>query len=197
MNRFYLIISGILLISTQVFSFCGSGSNDTTVSTSGIYKFNVKDIDGNEVSLSDYKGKVLLIVNVASKCGYTPQYKGLQELYEKFKEQGFVILAFPCNQFRGQEPGTNAEIKEFCSTTYNVTFPLMDKIDVNGDKAHPLYVYLTSFFGTLNPIKWNFTKFLIGRDGVPIGRFETKTEPEQMKLEVEEALNPGELLKQK
>jgi glutathione peroxidase len=197
MNRIYLIISGLLLISAQVFSFCGAGSNDTTGSIAGIYEFKVKDIDGKDVSLSEFKGKVLLIVNVASKCGYTSQYKGLQELYEKYKDQGFVILAFPCNQFRGQEPGTNAEIKEFCSTTYNVTFSLMDKVDVNGPKAIPLYNYLTRIFGEQIPIKWNFTKFLVGRDGIPVGRFETKTEPEQMSLEVEEALEPGKLLKSK
>ena len=110
--------------------------------TSGIYDITVKDIDGSDVSLSNYKGKVLLIVNVASKCGLTPQYEGLENLYLKYKDQGLEILAFPCNQFLGQEPGTNEEIQSFCSLTYNVTFPLFDKIDVNGENESPLYTYL-------------------------------------------------------
>jgi glutathione peroxidase len=147
-----------------------------------IYNFNVKTIDGKEESLSDYKGKVLLIVNVASNCGFTPQYKGLQELYSKYKDKGFEILGFPCNQFGHQEPGTNEEIKNFCSTNYGVTFPIFDKIEVNGDSASPLYKYLKSAKpGFLNEnIKWNFTKFLIDRQGNVVDRFASQTTPESI-----------------
>lgn len=151
----------------------------------------LKDIDGKETSLKAYQGKVLLIVNVASKCGYTPQYKGLEALQEKYKGKGFTVLGFPCNQFGGQEPGSNAEIKEFCSSTYNVTFPMFDKLEVNGPNRHPLYVALA---GKESPfpgdIKWNFGKFLIGRDGKIIKRFESKTTPEspEMKQAIEAAL---------
>src|SRR5947209_806711 len=126
----------------------------------------LKDIDGKETSLAAYKGKVLLIVNVASKCGLTPQYKPLEALQEKYKDKGFTVLAFPCNQFGSQEPGSNKEIKEFCSSTYNVTFPIFDKLEVNGPNRHPLYVQLAGKVApTPGNILWNFTKFLIGRDG--------------------------------
>src|SRR6266446_6962741 len=139
----------------------------------------LKDIDGKETSLKAYKGKVLLIVNVASKCGLTPQYKALEALDQKYKDKGFTVLGFPCNQFGAQEPGTNEEIKQFCSSKYNVTFPLFDKIDVNGPKRHPLYVALA---GAASPfpgdIKWNFGKFLIGADGAIIKRFEPRTAPD-------------------
>jgi glutathione peroxidase len=139
----------------------------------------IKDIDGKETSLKGYKGKVLLIVNVASKCGLTPQYKGLEAIHEKYKDKGFSVLGFPCNQFAGQEPGTNEEIKQFCSSTYHVTFPMFDKLDVNGENRHPLYVALA---GKDSPfpgdIKWNFGKFLIGRDGKIIKRFEPRTTPD-------------------
>jgi glutathione peroxidase len=139
----------------------------------------VKDIDGKDTSLSAYKGKVILIVNVASRCGFTPQYKALEAVYEKYKDKGFVVLGFPCNQFGGQEPGTNEEIKQFCSSKYSVSFPLFDKIDVNGEKRHPLYVALAGadspFAGN---IKWNFTKFLVGRDGKILKRFESRTTPD-------------------
>ncbi len=152
----------------------------TVVARAGsIYDIKVKDIDGKDVSLSDYKGKVLLIVNVASKCGFTPQYKGLEATYEKYKDKGFVVLGFPCNQFGGQEPGSNEEIKTFCSQKYNVSFPLFDKIEVNGEKRHPLYSALT---GKESPfpgsIGWNFTKFLIGKDGKIVKRFESKVTPD-------------------
>jgi glutathione peroxidase len=139
----------------------------------------IKDIDGKDTSLKAYQGKVLLIVNVASKCGLTPQYKALEAVYEKYKDKGFTILAFPCNQFNGQEPGSNEEIKQFCSTKYSVTFPLFDKIDVNGPKRHPLYVALAGA-GSPFPgdIKWNFGKFLISRDGKILKRFEPRTVPD-------------------
>jgi glutathione peroxidase len=144
-----------------------------------IDKIAVKDIDHKETSMGVYKGKVLLVVNVASKCGYTPQYKALEAVYEKYKGKGFAVLGFPCNQFGGQEPGTTEEIKLFCSSKYSVTFPLFDKIEVNGPNRHPLYVALA---GKESPfpgeIKWNFTKFLIGRDGRIIKRFESKTTPD-------------------
>src|SRR5215208_4779849 len=143
--------------------------------------FTVKSIDGKEQKLSDYKGKVVMLVNVASKCGYTKQYTPLQSVYQKYADQGFVILGFPANNFGGQEPGTEEQIKEFCSSKYNVTFPLMSKISVAGDDKHPLYKFLTEeqtgkeFAGDIG---WNFTKFLVDRNGNLIGRFATKTSPD-------------------
>jgi glutathione peroxidase len=149
------------------------------VHAESLYKIPVKDIDGKDTSLNAYKGKVLLVVNVASRCGFTPQYSALEATHEKYKDKGFTVLGFPCNQFLGQEPGTNEEIKKFCSTKYNVTFPLFDKLAVNGPKRHPLYVALA---GKESPfpgdIKWNFGKFLIGRDGKIIKRFEPRTTPD-------------------
>lgn len=156
-----------------------------------LYDIKLKDIDGKDTSLAAYKGKVVLIVNVASKCGYTKQYTGLEATYQKFKGQGFVVLGFPCNQFNGQEPGTNEEIKQFCSSKFNVTFPLFDKIDVNGAKRDPLYVALA---GKDSPfpgdIKWNFNKFLIGKDGRILQRFDSKVTPEseEMTKAIETAL---------
>ena len=152
-----------------------------------IFNFSCKDINGEEVNLSDYSGKVLLIVNTASKCGFTPQYKGLQDLYKKYFNQGFEILGFPCNQFGSQEPGTDQEIVEFCNINYDVTFPLFSKIEVNGPSAHPLFSFLTSdkpgLLGT-KAIKWNFTKFLINRNGEPVKRFSSKTAPEEISSEI-------------
>jgi len=151
----------------------------TVLRAGSIHEIAVKDIDGKDTTLGAYKGKVLLVVNVASKCGLTPQYKGLEAVHEKYKDKSFSVLGFPCNQFAGQEPGTNEEIKQFCSSNYNVTFPLFDKIDVNGPKRHPLYVALA---GKDSPfpgdIKWNFGKFLIGKDGKIIKRFEPRTAPD-------------------
>ncbi|MDD5139856.1 MAG: glutathione peroxidase [Verrucomicrobiales bacterium] len=144
-----------------------------------IYDIAVKDIDGKDATLNAYRGKVVLIVNVASHCGFTPQYKNLEAVYQKYKGQGFVVLGFPCNQFGGQEPGTDAEIKQFCTSKYDVTFPLFDKIEVNGAKRNPLYVALA---GETSPfpgdIKWNFTKFLIGKDGKILNRFDSKVTPD-------------------
>lgn len=155
-----------------------------------IYDFTVKNNKGEDVSLSEYKGKVLLIVNVASKCGYTKQYSGLQALYEKYKDKGFVILGFPCNQFANQEPGSDAEILSFCQVNFGVTFPLFKKIKVNGKEADPLYVYLKEQAkGVLgNSIKWNFTKFLIDRDGNVLDRYESKTTPEDLDSIIAELL---------
>lgn len=145
-----------------------------------IYDFSAKDIDGTERSLSEFAGKVVLIVNVASKCGFTPQYKGLEAMYQRFKERGFVILGFPANDFLRQEPGTEAEIKSFCSLTYGVTFPMFSKISVKGKDMHPLYKFLTE--KETNPrfpgkITWNFNKFLADRTGSLIARFDSKDEP--------------------
>ena len=144
-----------------------------------IYDIPVKDIDGKATSLAPYKGKVLLIVNVASHCGYTPQYKALEALYQTNQDKGLVVLGFPCNQFLSQEPGTDAEIKQFCTSKYDVTFPMFDKLEVNGTGRHPLYVALA---GTGSPfpgnIRWNFTKFLISRDGRIINRFDSKVKPD-------------------
>ena len=156
-----------------------------------IFTIPVTTIDGQETTLADYQGKGLMIVNVASKCGFTHQYKGLEAVYQKYKDRGFVVLGFPCNQFGGQEPGSEAEIKSFCSLTYNVTFPMFAKIDVNGDGEHPLYKLLKSEKGGLlgfDAIKWNFTKFLVGRDGNVEGRFAPTTTPESLESEIEKLL---------
>jgi glutathione peroxidase len=150
-----------------------------------VLEHTVKTIDGKDVNLADYKGKVLLIVNVASKCGYTPQYEGLQEVYAKYKDKGLVVLGFPANEFGKQEPGTDAQIKEFCTSKYSVTFPMFSKIVVKGDGIHPLYKFLTS--KQTNPnfsgeIPWNFTKFLVDREGKVIARFDPKVAPESETL---------------
>lgn len=147
---------------------------------SEVLNHKVKDIDGKEVNLADYQGKVILVVNVASKCGLTPQYKALEDLYEKYKDQGFVILGFPCNQFLSQEPGTEEDIKKFCNTKYHVTFPLFSKIEVNGDGASPLYKTLKS--KKPGEIAWNFEKFLINRKGDVANRFSPKVKPESTEV---------------
>ena len=150
-----------------------------------IYDFTVNDVGGKPVKLSQFKGKVILIVNVASKCGFTPQYEGLQKLYSEYADKGLVILGFPANNFGGQEPGTNSEIKEFCTTKYSVTFPMFSKISVKGTDIHPLYQYLTSketdpdFAGD---ITWNFNKFLIDASGKIVARFDSKDKPESEKV---------------
>ncbi|MGA2726403.1 MAG: glutathione peroxidase [Terracidiphilus sp.] len=146
-----------------------------------IYDFTMKSIDGEQVSLKSYHGKVVLLVNVASKCGFTPQYAGLEAVYEKYKDRGLVIVGIPANNFAQQEPGTNEEIKKFCSNKYNVTFPMMSKVSVLGDDETPLYQFLTS--KSANPqiggdIKWNFTKFLFDRNGNPVARFEPAVKPD-------------------
>jgi glutathione peroxidase len=145
--------------------------------TINIYGIKVRTIDGQEKSLSEYKGKVLLIVNVASKCGYTPQYEGLEKIYEKYKDKGFEILAFPCNDFGGQEPGTNEEIQSFCKTNYNVTFTLFDKIKVLGGEKSALYTKLINFEPS-GDISWNFEKFLVDKNGNVTGRYKSKVKPE-------------------
>ena len=175
----------VILAALSLLQVVGSYAADS------IYTISLKDIDGKSTSLKSYEGKVLLIVNVASKCGYTPQYAGLEALYEKYRDKGFVVLGFPCNQFGAQEPGTNEEIKTFCSSKYQVTFPLFDKLEVNGPGRHPLYGLLA---GARSPfpgdIKWNFNKFLIGRDGKILKRFDSKVKPDsdEMIQAVEKAL---------
>ena len=155
------------------------------------YDFKANTITGEEVSMSRYKGKVVLVVNVASECGFTPQYEGLEKLYEIYKAQGFEILAFPCNQFGGQEPGSGEEIQKFCSSKFSVTFPLFEKIEVNGENTHPLYVFLktkaTGFLGS-ESIKWNFTKFLIDKKGNVIERYGSITKPATIAKDIEKLL---------
>ena len=157
-----------------------------------IYDFNVKDIKENEVSMSKYKNKVLLIVNVASKCGFTGQYEGLENLYKKYKNEDFMILGFPSNQFSNQEPGSNKEIQEFCSLTYGVEFDMFAKVDVNGENEIPLYTYLkkeaSGILGT-ESIKWNFTKFLVDKDGKVIDRFGSTTKPADIEDDIKKLLN--------
>jgi glutathione peroxidase len=182
-SRIYLAALVVLLMSASLFA------------ASSVYDFTLPSIDGTPAPLANYKGKVILLVNVASRCGFTPQYTALESIYEKYKDQGFVILGFPANNFGGQEPGTNAEIKTFCQTKYSVTFPIYAKVSVKGDDQTPLYQYLTT---TANPalagdIKWNFTKFLVSRDGKVVQRFESPVKPDSP--EVTSAIE--EQLKQK
>ena len=165
----------------------------TNNSTGSVYDFKPTNINGKETSLSTYKGKVLLIVNTASKCGYTPQYKGLQAIYEKYKDDGLIVLGFPANNFGEQEPGTDKQIKQLCEVNYDVTFPMFSKVSVKGEKQHPLFTYLTSesnpdFMGN---IKWNFEKFLISKNGTLLRRYRSATTPEsdQISRAIEKALN--------
>lgn len=221
MKKLFFLAAVALMMNTG----CNNQNNKTTQvatepepvveQTSGIYDITVKDMDGSDVSLANYKGKVLLIVNVASKCGLTPQYEGLEALYQKYKDQGLEILGFPCNQFLEQEPGTNEEIQSFCSLNYNVTFPLFDKIDVNGEAESPLYTYLkeqapfkgypegTEEFAAMldeihqktgtgfdqgDAIRWNFGKFLVSKDGKTILRFEPMVTPDMMEEAIQKML---------
>ena len=221
MKKLFFLAAVALMIATS----CNNQNNKTAQvtpepepvveQTSGIYDITVKDMDGSDVSLANYKGKVLLIVNVASKCGLTPQYEGLEALYQKYKDQGLEILGFPCNQFLEQEPGTNEEIQSFCSLNYNVTFPLFDKIDVNGEAESPLYTYLkkqapfkgypegTEEFAAMldeihqktgtgfdkgDAIRWNFGKFLVSKDGKTILRFEPMVTPDMMEEAIQKML---------
>ena len=225
MKKLFFLAAVALMMNTG----CNNQNNKTTQvatepepvveQTSGFYDITVKDMDGSDVSLANYKGKVLLIVNVASKCGLTPQYEGLEAIYQKYKDQGLEILAFPCNQFLGQEPGTNEEIQSFCSLNYNVTFPLFDKIDVNGEAESPLYTYLKkqapfqgypegaeefaaqldqihqktgTGFDQGDAIRWNFGKFLVSRDGKTILRFEPMVTPDMMEEAIQELLKVNE-----
>ncbi|MDA9091285.1 glutathione peroxidase [bacterium] len=158
--------------------------------TASIYDLSVPTSKGDEKSLEDYRGKVLLIVNTASKCGFTPQYEGLQALHEKHSESGLVVIAMPCNQFGKQEPGSNAEVQEFCQMNYGLSFPVMGKIDVNGPNRHPLYTYLTQQAGGVitDGIKWNFTKFLVDREGNVVKRFGSISKPADIGKDIEKLL---------
>ena len=178
-SRFKLgmVVSLIMLITVGIYF----SPADQPKGISPLYNFTVTDIDGNDVTLSEYRGKVLLIVNVASRCGYTPQYEGLQKIFEEYREMGLLVLGFPANNFGNQEPGSDEEIKEFCSLNYGVSFPMFSKISVKGTDIHPLYQYLTS--EELNPkfageISWNFNKFLVDPSGKIIARFDSKDKPE-------------------
>ena len=201
-----------ILMAAVVIGLLSCKSIQSNMNT--IYGFNALSNKGKDVNFADYQGKVLLIVNTASKCGFTPQYDGLEALYQKYKDQGLVVIGFPCDQFGHQEPGTNEEIEEFCRLNHGVTFPLMSKIDVNGDGAHPIYQWLKSqagfagfdpahpltkilddMFTKADPdyaskpdIKWNFTKFLISRKGTVVCRFEPTTEPQGMEKSIEKEL---------
>jgi len=182
------IIGGVILIcfigvgiGAYALGFIFNPSPTEPPKEKSVYEFTMKDIDGNDVKLNKYKDNVVMIVNTASKCGYTPQYEGLEKIYEKYKDKGFVILGFPANNFMGQEPGTEKEIKEFCTLTYHVTFPMFSKISVKGGDQHPLYTFLTNkqsdpeFAGD---ITWNFNKFLVDRKGNIVARFSSKDTPE-------------------
>ena len=177
-SRAYFIGLVALLISASLFA------------ASSIYEFTLPSIEGKPLPLANFKGKVVLVVNVASRCGFTPQYSALESTYEKYKYQGFVILGFPANNFGSQEPGTNQEIKTFCQTKYSVTFPMYAKVSVKGDDQTPLYAYLTT---KANPalagdIKWNFTKFLIDSKGEPVKRYASTAKPEDLEKDVESAI---------
>lgn len=188
-NTIYILILTAILFHTPSHASKIEKGNKMSKNISQI---TVKDIEGKTVNLSDYKGKVLLIVNVASYCGFTKQYSGLEKIYKEYKDKGFEILAFPCNQFGEQEPGTNEEIKNFCSSKFDVTFKLFDKIDVNGKDKSPLYSILTDNEVTgKSDIKWNFEKFLIDKDGNVIARYATKVEPTGKELisAIEKELN--------
>ena len=155
------------------------------------YDFEAKKINGETISMKKYQGKTIVVVNTASKCGFTPQYEGLEKLYQKYKSQGLIILGFPCNQFGSQEPGSSRDIKEFCKINYGVTFPLFEKIEVNGKNAHPIFKFLKSrltggLFGS--KIKWNFTKFVINSKGVPVKRFSPTTKPQKMEKTIQQLL---------
>jgi glutathione peroxidase len=180
------IIAFFLMICPEIFAM------PPATQPSGPLDFTVDNIDGQPINLEQFKGKVVMIVNVASKCGFTPQYAGLEAVYKKYRDQGFVIIGFPANNFKSQEPGTNAEIKLFCTGKYNVTFPMMAKISVKGDDKAPLYQYLTEEPTAKFPgdITWNFNKFLIGRDGRVIARYTSKIKPdsEQVTGDIEAAL---------
>jgi len=178
----YILFGALLIMAT------------TLTAASGVYSFTLNSIDGKPAPLADYKGKVVLLVNVASKCGYTPQYSALESVYEKYKDQGFVILGFPANNFGAQEPGTNEEIKTFCTRKYNVSFPMYAKISVKGDDQAPLYGYLTKETpaGIKGEIQWNFTKFLVDRNGNVVQRFEPAVTPDskEMTAAIEKQLKP-------
>jgi len=186
MKKQFSAFSTLLLVASIAVAGCQHVPSEVKMNQK-IYDFTVTNNQDEAVSLATYQGKVLLIVNTASKCGFTPQYKGLEALNLKYKDQGLVVMGFPCNQFARQEPGTDAEIASFCQLNYGVTFPMMSKIDVNGKDADPLYVFLKAKAPGMptNSIKWNFTKFLVSRDGATIKRFGSSEKPEALEDDVE------------
>jgi len=177
-----IIFLSIVIALTSTFAFAQK--------VESFYDFKMKDIAGKTVKLKKYENNVVLVVNTASKCGLTPQYEGLEELYKSLGNKGFVVLGFPCNQFMGQEPGTSEEILNFCTNKYNVTFPIFEKIDVNGKKAHPLYVFLKNQqpLDGKNDIRWNFEKFLIDKQGKVVKRYAPKTKPAELRADIEQLL---------
>ena len=172
----------LVLFSAKIFAQTQSPVAAPVASDQNVHSFTMKNNDGEDVPLAQYKGKALLIVNTASKCGYTPQYEGLEKLYEQYKDRGFEILAFPANNFMGQEPGSDPEIKNFCLLKYKTTFPVFAKSSVKGGDINPLYQYLTTQAGFNGPIKWNFNKFLVGKDGKVVARFDSGVEPMSAEL---------------
>lgn len=181
-----LNIITVFILLFSVFAANGQEKNKSM----NFYQFNAASLQGKDISMEEYKGKVVLVVNTASKCGFTPQYEGLEALYKKYSSKGLVILGFPCNQFASQEPGNAEEISKFCTLKYGVTFPMFAKIEVNGDNAHPLYKYLKKTLpGTItNEIKWNFTKFLLDRNGNPVQRYAPTVKPEDITADIEKLL---------
>jgi glutathione peroxidase len=179
MKVFVIVLMASLIVVLCAVKVFAQAPNAPVAATGdqNIYSFTMKNIDGEDVSLADYKGKAVLIVNTASKCGYTPQYSGLEKLYQQYKDRGFEILAFPANNFMGQEPGSDQEIKSFCQLKYKTTFPVFAKSSVKGADINPLYQYLTTQSGFTGPIKWNFNKFLVGADGQVVARFDSGVDP--------------------
>ncbi|MAT38666.1 MAG: glutathione peroxidase [Ectothiorhodospiraceae bacterium] len=187
MTQIWLIAAAFIVAGATVYA---QDDSDGGPMASGIHQFTMQDIEGNDVPLSAYDGQVLLVVNTASKCGYTPQYEGMQELYDAYKDQGFTVLAFPANNFGAQEPGTNEEILDFCTTNYHTTFDLFSKISVKGGDIHPLYAWLTTESGFPGDIKWNFNKFLVDKNGAVVARFDSGVTPmsNEITTKVEELL---------
>jgi len=190
-RAFVLVPLAFCAVAAALVYLPANGRTEENAMAQTVYDFSAKRIDGKMESLADYKGKVLLIVNTASKCGFTPQFAGLEKLYEDYKDRGFAVLGFPCNQFANQEPGDEQIIEAFCTSKYNVTFPMFAKIDVNGDNAHPLYKWLKAeragLFST-EAIKWNFTKFLIDAAGRPVKRYSPQTVPDDIRADIENLL---------
>jgi glutathione peroxidase len=181
----------MLAIAAALIGQSAAAKTENTMNTPGVYAFTMKTIDGKEKPLSEYKGKVALIVNVASFCGYTKQYSALEALYRKYKDKGFAILGFPANNFGAQEPGTDTEIKTFCTSKYDVTFDMFSKISVKGNDQHPFYKYLTNDTGFNGDIEWNFTKFLVDKNGTVVARYKSRIAPndEQVTQKIEELLS--------
>lgn len=175
-----------IIMSIITFLFSGNSKGQKAPVANNFYELKATSLQGREISMSDYKGKVVLIVNTASKCGFTPQYEGLEALNLKYKDKGLVILGFPCNQFLKQEPGTSEEIEQFCKINYGVSFQLFEKINVNGPNTHPVYLFLKNALP--GKITWNFNKFLLDRNGVPVKRYPSQTTPKELEKDIEELL---------